>query len=753
MSVLLLQGVLWLLAVQAAGLAVLPLAGRIFQRMPDRGYGLARVLGLLSVTYVIWFTALLGYLDYRRTTILAALIVLTLLSWRAWGAECSRWLRCNRGLIVAEEAIFIGALAAGLFVRAYNSDIIGQEKFMDLAFFNGFLAATDLPAEDAWLSGYGMPYYPFGYLLLSLPTKLAGLPGAYGYNLALVLVFALVISASTALVANLLALLRHRSVVEIVPTRVEWFFGLIGAALIAICGNLVGPLEVAAARGLGSPEFWSAVGVKNLEAARSAISWLPADGAWWWHASRVIPTIQPDGITEFPYFSFLLGDLHPHFTSLPLLILIAALVLELLLGTSPRQDAAWLGVAGLALGAPIAANPWDIPTFWTLFGAAALLLAWRAGSGRVWKPYVLALAPLPLAIVLYSPYFIGFSSQRLGLALTSERTPLGSLLVIFGPFLLLTMLLAARLLGRARPPLFALVAAVIAIVFALVIHSTFAVAAGLALLFLALGQRLVVDWRADPTPSSSSAALFTALVAALAWSIVATAEIAFLRDSFGTRMNTVFKFYYHVWLLLGLIAAPALGLSLLRSSLGVPRAAFRAVGGLMLGLVVAVGLVYPLAATWSKSNGFLVAPTLDGAAFLERSKPADAAAIQWLASRPGRPVVVEAIGGDYQEYARVSTFSGLPTILGWIGHQLQWRGQLDEFDRRQRDVDSLYSRADREEVMRVLHRYRARFVFVGSLERERYGDQVIPRLGQWLSPAFQSEGTTVFAVPEREERS
>jgi uncharacterized membrane protein len=55
--------------------------------------------------------------------------------------------------------------------------------------------------------------------------------------------------------------------------------------------------------------------------------------------------------------------------------------------------------------------------------------------------------------------------------------------------------------------------------------------------------------------------------------------------------------------------------------------------------------------------------------------------------------------------------------------------------------------------MRVLHRYRARFVFVGSLERERYGDQVIPRLGQWLIPVFQSEGATVFAVPLRDERS
>jgi uncharacterized membrane protein len=270
---------------------------------------------------------------------------------------------------------------------------------------------------------------------------------------------------------------------------------------------------------------------------------------------------------------------------------------------------------------------------------------------------------------------------------------------------------------------------------------------------LALVQRLAVDWRADGAAAASSAALFAALVAALAWSIVATAEIAYISDSFGTRMNTVFKFYYHVWLLLGLIAAPALGLCLLRSGFGSPGPAFRLLGGLTLALTVGLGLIYPLASTWSKSNGFLAAPTLDGASFLERSKPGDAAAIKWLAAQPGRPVVVEAVGGDYQEYARVSTFSGLPTVLGWIGHQLQWRGQLDEYGRRQEDVESLYSRAGREEVLRILGRYRARFVFVGSLERERYGEQVVPRLGQWLSPVFQRDGTTVFAVPTAEERS
>ena len=78
-----------------------------------------------------------------------------------------------------------------------------------------------------------------------------------------------------------------------------------------------------------------------------------------------------------------------------------------------------------------------------------------------------------------------------------------------------------------------------------------------------------------------------------------------------------------------------------------------------------------------------------GDRFLERGSTADHRAIEWLRQNAqGRPVVVEAVGGDYSEHARVSTFSGLPTLIGWVGHELQWRGERPEFGRRQQAVDT-----------------------------------------------------------------
>jgi YYY domain-containing protein len=770
------QMLLWLLAVQACGMAVLPLALRMFRSLPDGGYGLAKPLGLLLVTYLIWMPGMLGYLEYRRSTVLLVLVLVAAGCWVRWGAEALDWLAHRRRIVGLEEAVLLGAGLAGAYVRAFNADIIGQEKFMDLAFFNGFLAANDLPAEDPWLAGYGMPYYPFGYLLLGLPSKLAGLPAAYGYNLALVLVFALTILLTAGLVANLVALLRRQagrasSRVEpseaVVsgskdqPDSTAWTFGLIAALLVAVCGNLVGPLEVLAARGIGGPEFWKAVGVRNLQASASPTGWLPGDGGWWWHASRVIPMIQPDGITEFPYFSFLLGDLHPHFTALPLLLLILGLTLALLLERRPWREPPLVFVAALSLGVPLAANTWDVATFWAFYGLTGLLVGWRlvvCGERPIWRPFVWTLGPIPLGILLFSPYFVGYASQPLGLALVTDQTPLISLLIIFGPLLLLCSLLGLRLLRQGahkRPAGWQalLLGGLAALGLAAAGRSTAALALALLSLSLAAGVRQLQSWLADDKSAARGAALYLLSLVSLGLALLVSVEILYIHDSFGTRMNTVFKFYYHVWLLLGLAAGPAVALWLDRSAFAIPGRLARGSAAAALVSVLLLGLVYPLAATWTKSDGFRGPATLDGAAFLERAKPTEAAAIQWLAGQTGRPVVLEAVGGDYEEFARVSTFSGLPTVLGWVGHQLQWRGQSDEYNRRQQDVDLVYRRGEREESLRILRRYQVRYVFVGSLERDKYGGQVEDRLARWLSPVFRREGAAVLMVPTEGARS
>jgi uncharacterized membrane protein len=245
--------------------------------------------------------------------------------------------------------------------------------------------------------------------------------------------------------------------------------------------------------------------------------------------------------------------------------------------------------------------------------------------------------------------------------------------------------------------------------------------------------------------------LFCCLLPLGALLVLMGVELIFLRDVFGTRMNTVFKFHYNAWLFLALGGAAGLGL-IWTSSAMVPRSpSWRLLSVALVGLVIAPGLVYPLAATWTKSGRFANEPTLDGSRFLRRAQPSDYEAIQWLrANGAGRPVVVEAVGPDYGEHARVSTFSGLPTIVGWVGHELQWRGERPELGRRQDDVDAIYRASTREELIERARPYRARYVFFGALERERYGPETRQRLGAFLSVAFARGDTVVYALPSEQ---
>ena len=79
--------------------------------------------------------------------------------------------------------------------------------------------------------------------------------------------------------------------------------------------------------------MWSWIGVEGATTAPETSSWFSQDFWWWWRTTRVIQAAEggsTPAITEFPSFSFILGDLHPHVKSLPFLILALGLGLRTL---------------------------------------------------------------------------------------------------------------------------------------------------------------------------------------------------------------------------------------------------------------------------------------------------------------------------------------------------------------------------------------------------------------------------------------
>jgi YYY domain-containing protein len=247
-------------------------------------------------------------------------------------------------------------------------------------------------------------------------------------------------------------------------------------------------------------------------------------------------------------------------------------------------------------------------------------------------------------------------------------------------------------------------------------------------------------------------AVFTLLLFFAALLLTIGCEIFYVEDVFGNRMNTVFRFYYQSWVLFSIASAFSL-YYILRSwkasRIGARLARFGWWG--LLILLVLCSLIYPIAATLSKTNGFSTTPTLNGLAWHQSSHPEEWEAISWINSNvEGAPVIVEAPGGAYTDHSRVSTYTGLPTIIGWEHHEGVWRPGCSDCDLagRKADVDRIYEFGDWDQVKALLEKYRVTYIYVGRLEREMYGAEVGEGFEDFMDVVFENDGVTIYKVRE-----
>lgn len=800
----------WYIIISALGLAAAPLAFTWLRHLPDRGWGVSRPLGWMLAGYGVW---LLAYFDMARVSGgvgFGALLLVVLASWAVlnrWGGGWRAWLAWlweHRGLIVLEEGLFLLAFAAWTVVRAHDGAILGTEKPMELAFLNSVMRGGSVPPADPWLAGYAISYYYFGYLLVGLLAHMVGVPSAVAFNLAIALLFALTLLGAFSLGYNLV-----RTTAGEVRARMG---GLLSLLFVGVIGNLEGFFEVLNANGYGSAAFYRWLDIKNLVKKPPSGTWYPTEHWWWWRASRVIHDRMPltgadlEVITEFPFFSFLLGDLHPHVLALPFVLLALSAAFNLWCSAWTVEEAepvtwwgGWLPFDGWGLGRTWGIvvlllsvwlvgglgflNAWDFPTYGFVLMAAWLLGALLVGQLRGWPPARCAGRVLPSLLLvplgglaLYLPFYIGLQSQAQGVGLViGIATKIHQYLIIHGLFYWVWLGLIGALIptvwrsgvGRAGA-VWTLLGAGWFLLGVLLRNGTLMLASatlwgtGLVLVacFKALasfeqhtkavarhpiiaggswGSGQVAGWIRQDT----SSLIFALLIGSVAIALTMGTELVYVRDVFGTRMNTVFKFYYQAWTMLAV--ASAFGVVWLVSRLPLTARGIWAAG---LVALLAASLLYPVAATWSKTNRFAGPATLDGLAWFRQARPADAAVVDWLNTRvEGQPFILEATGPQYSEYARISMATGLPTVLGWGGHELQWRGNYDEPGRREPLIARIYQTTDPEEAKRLLDEFGVRYVVVGDLERQAYqlGQEQVEKFRAFMKPVLELEGVILFA--------
>src|SRR6266542_984411 len=722
----------WYVVVQVAAIAVWPLVARALTSLDDRGWAISKTAGLLGIAWLLWLVCMLLPVPFTRATLALAVLIVGAVAW--WlevrtqrVAELLEWARARRDVLLAWEGVFLVGFVLFAVLRSHAPAIAFTEKPMDMAFLNGFMAAQRLPTQDTWLAGFGVPYYHFGYFVLACVGKLSGVQPGVAYNLAAAVVPALTMVGAASLAWNL---------ARAATVQVAWSAAaaLVAVLLVVFAGNLSTFLQLLAARGLIGLDAGEALGIKSFNANVVAGIWPPPNNSWWFFASRIIPNLQPDGINEFPFFSALLSDLHPHFVALPFELLALTAACGNVLSRGRALQSPWsLGLAALSLGGLLVINTWDIAPYWLLFVGlsvyAATFSEWR------WRWATAAAVPFAGAL-LFAPYFVGYSGPPLGLGIvTAERTPFSSLLVLFGWAIVLLAalgLFARWCVGDRRGWRIAGLGALAGV--ALWILGEPGLGVLLALLVLLVPWPGVLQ-RLDP------AAATTLGIAAFAVAMLLGVEVVFLDDVFHSRMNTVFKFHENAWLLAGL--ASGVGLAL------IGRFTLRArwLVSALAATFLAGGLVYTLSSCFTRmSERPPYGLTLDGAAFLSQD---DRSAVRWLTDQQnqtgGRLVIAEAVPEEYSPAGpRMATYSGAATVIGWVGHELQWRGPIPELGRRESDVRGLYHDAPPDGVRALLDRYSVRFVVVGDVERQKYGDDVATRFDSLLPVAFRSGGVTIY---------
>ncbi len=813
----------WIAVLWALSLVGFPFASGVcgLGRLADRGWAVSRVLGLLLLGWLTWIGGTLGVIPNSAGGIAAALILLGVAAvWLAHRqrVELADFFRRRWTVVATTELLFLAMFAFWTLVISEVPAINHTEKPMDFGIMNAVANADGFPPEDQWLSGHSIAYYYGGHHMAATLATLTGVATDKAYNLAVATVPAMLAAGLLGLVYNLLRF----SGARVAPSLAV---GSLAALGVVMLGNLSGVLELAYVRGVGGDWFWQWVGIKGLEPPAGGDGWLPDGFWWWWRGTRVIDTLAESGvsldytITEVPFFSFLLGDLHAHVTSLPFTALALSLALAMLVAAEPpgldwlRRRPGEAAVLALTLGALAFINAWDFPLYiaivamvatahWLSFGRRPRALATfdlsteedlsiaRTLTRGLGRAALLAIALAAAGVVLYLPFYVSFDSQAGGIRpVTGPATRHFLFLVVMGvPAALSAGLVARSVLEMGWPtaelrklgwpvlavslaPFFVWLVGVAVLVSVsasdvdlaeglvwrrLTLAAPLLLAGGLATycaLVLSAGRR-PMQWL-----------VFALILAAAGFYLLAGAELFRISDLFGNRMNTVFKVYYQAWILLGIagtvgfyyiVAAP------IRRRWADYRAGLlRAIGiawAAVAALLVLASAYYPAAAVLERTGWFQNGEswsdnTLAGLDYLRRGQPDEYNAIVWLneETEPGR--IVESVGDGYSDYGRISAATGRATVLGWEGHQQQWRGDdaKNLLAGRRHDVAAIYQDEDGVEVLRLLRLYDVRWLVIGPRERETYGGEVDHRMEKWveegwLTSAFSSGDIAIYEV-------
>ena len=724
----------WWLVIFVIGLAFLPLTLLLFSNFFDKGYIFSKLIGVAIASYTVFLLGITHIVPFNRfsailiTLLVAALIIYFLpLKWRVMYLLRHHWR-----IFIFEELFFLAALFIWSYIHSFNPDIHGLEKYMDYGFVASILRSDYFPPKDMWFPPLPINYYYYGHFITAFLTKISGIAPSLTFNIMLATIFALCLSETFSIGANLFAFAQK----NLIPRRYKLRLAIAGF-MTAMLATLAGNLHIIYA-------FFGAYPTDNPKPIWQ-LPFMPEtfpNAYWYPNATRYIYHT----IHEFPIYSWVVADLHGHVLDIPFVLLIIALLLTLFIAKDPANkdeiiddkwkkswvNAPWIEsfksffilhplfifLLGFLLAIMYMTNAWDAAIYLLLVALITVPLFWeriRKESQNAFQFCVRLSVPIVTVTSVffifsfpYNYFFKPFASGIGILCSPSFLTKIGKL----GPILFEADHCQHSYLWEL-----------------LMLYGFFYFFVGAFIIYLARFKKIL---RID---------IFISLLIVLSTFLIILPEFIYVKDIYPDhyRANTMFKLVFQAFIMLSIASAYIF--------FRIMEGRFRFILFPLSVVLISLVMTYPYFAVKSYYGDVKAYKGLDGTSYLQTTYPSDYEGILWLNNNiKGQPVILEAQGDSYTDYARVSANTGLPTVLGWTVHEWLWRGNYSIPASRINDIKEIYESRDLEKTKDLLKKYNIEYVFIGALEPQKYPDLNEAKfvfLGQLV---FQKDNTRIYKV-------
>ena len=641
----------WWLYLFLVGIVFLPITFSIFSNFKDKGYIFSKTISLFIISYSVFVLSsikLLKFSIFEIGIVLIAYLILNFLFYKKTKLSLLKIIKKSYKIILIEEIIFLSLFIFWTFVRGNLPEINGLEKFMDFGFLNSILKSEYFPPKDMWYSGFSINYYYFGHLVTAMYLKLTGIPSYIGYNLMLAFLFSLTFTSSFSIAYNFFDAIgkKLRPILS----------GFLSAIFVTLGGNLVTIYTFFKPYQNENPvPFW------NLVFSPSSFP----NNFWYPNATRFIPYT----IHEFPLYSFVVSDLHGHVLDIPLVLFTIAFTLSIFLKQKIKKIE--ILFLSLILSIMYMTNAWDGLIYMLLTIMLITILTSKKIYGSYLNPYTIYNL-ISKSFIL----FLGFFAFSLPFSINFKPFVSG-VGVLCAPDFLVKFSKIGPFLFEAdhcqKSPIWQLI----------ILYGFFYFFVASFLLFLKFKKKYqltLVD-------------KFVLVLILLSTILIIVPEFIYVKDIYPMhyRANTMFKLVYEAFIMLSLSS----GYIVIKLITSIKNKKF-----LFLFFAPSIFLIYfiiayPVFAVGTFYNNLKSYTGLDGQVYLKTKHPNDFKLIQWINENiKGQPVILEASGDSYTDYARISANTGLPTVIGWSVHEWLWRGTYDIVAPRINDVQTIYTSHD-----------------------------------------------------------